>query len=114
MATVSERPSVTTTPDTPAASPVDRHPSPVESTEKTSGKATAALVLGILATLAFVIPIAAWILGGITIGFARAARSEIRARDFGGLGRANAAQVLGIIALVAGTAMFVVNIILTT
>jgi hypothetical protein len=113
MTTVTE-PTTSNAPPAPAASPIDRHRSPVESSDRNSGKATTAMVLGILGALAFFMPIAAWILGGIAIGFAVTARSDIKRHGCRGMARANAGLILGIIALALGTAMFVLNIVLMT
>jgi hypothetical protein len=112
-ATVSQPQTSSREPSVPA-SPIDQHASPVQTTGKKSGKATTAMVLGILGALAFFIPVAAWILGGIAVGFALAARSAIKAERCEGMARANAGLILGIIALVLGTAMFVINVALMT
>jgi len=93
----------------PPVSPVAAHRSPVESGTK-HGKATTAMVLGILACVAFIIPIAAWILGGIALGFALTARNQLRYNPEAGMARANAGLVLSIIALVLGTAMAALNV----
>ncbi len=111
MATVSH-PSPTQR-DSQAASPVDAYRSPVEDSGKKSGKATTAMVLGILGVLTFVIPIAAFILGGCAIGFGIAARNELRTVREGRTGRATAGLVLGIIAVALGVAMFALNVALT-
>jgi hypothetical protein len=113
MATVSH-PSPATTDAPPAASPVDAHRSPVEGTGKKSGKATTAMVLGILGCLTFFIPIAAWILGGIAIGFGITARQELRTAAADRAGRATAGLVLGIIAVALGIAMAALNVALMT
>ncbi len=98
---------------TPNASPLDRHASPVAESRKRPGKATAAMVLGVIAVLAFLIPIASWIVGGAAIALALTAKSEIRRRNMDGLGFANAGLVLGIIGVLAGTAMFVAGLVVS-
>jgi hypothetical protein len=95
-----------------AASPIDTHAAPTTDTRENSGKATAALVLGIIGLLLFFIPLLAWILGGTAIGLALTAKSDIRRRGLGGLGKANAGLILGIIAVVLGIAMFVANMVI--
>ncbi len=74
---------------------------------KSSGKATAALGLGIIALVVSWVPIAAWVLGAIGIGLAVAAKSDIRNRGLGGSGLATAGLTLAIIAIVIGTGIFV-------
>lgn len=101
-----------TAPQTSAASPIDRHAAPTTDTRSRSGKATAALILGVLGVLLFLIPIAAWILGGVAIALGMTARSDIKRRQLGGLGKANTGLVLGIIAVVLGIAMFVANMVI--
>jgi hypothetical protein len=88
------------------------HAAPTTATRANSGKATAALVLGIVALLMFWLPFAAWIFGGVAIALALTAKSDIRRKGLGGLGKANAGLVLGIIAVVLGIAMFVANMVI--
>ena len=97
--------------DQPAASPVDAHTAPTTDTRANSGKATAAMILGIVGLLMFWLPIAAWILGGVAIALALTAKSDIRRRSLGGLGKANAGLVLGIIAVVAGLVVGIISAI---
>ena len=106
--------STTAAPDQPAASPIDRHTSPVADTRQKSGKATASLVLGIIGVIACLIPILAWILGGIALGLGITARNQIRARGLSGMGNATAGMILGIIAIVAGVAVAAVNVSMMT
>ena len=98
-----------TAPQTSTASPIDGGTTATAQTQTSSGKATAALVLGILGLLLFFIPIAGWVLGGIAIAMAVSGKSEIRQRDMGGMGKAKAGLVLGIIAVVLATGIFVAN-----
>jgi hypothetical protein len=97
-----------------ARSPIDQHPSPVAETRQKSGKATASLVLGIVGVLASVVPILAWILGGIALGLGITARSQIRHRGLSGMGIATAGTILGVIAIVAGIGFAAVNVALMT
>ena len=65
----------------PSASPVDAHSSPVAETRQSSGKATAAMVLGVIGVLgAFLIPIVGLILGVIAIVFGRQAKADTAER----------------------------------
>jgi hypothetical protein len=89
-----------------SASPLDAHTAPVTSTNKRSGRATASLVLGIIAVLAVVFsPLVAWILSIIAIVLGANARSDIRRKDCRGAGQALAGMVLGAVAIVAGIAL---------
>ena|SRR5215208_4297930 len=88
-----------------SASPLDAHRAPVaeEPKKRSSGKAVAALVLGIIGVLAaLIIPIVGLILGVIAIVFGRNAKADVMA-DGGMSGRtqAQAGFVLGIVAVVA-------------
>jgi hypothetical protein len=75
MSTAAESEPKTTTAPPASASPLDAHAAPVSDTRKQSGKATAALVLGILGTLTgFVIPAVGLVLGILGIVFGRQAR----------------------------------------
>lgn len=97
-----------TSPQTSAASPIDRHAAPTTDTKSNSGKATAALILGIIGLLLVIIPIAGVILGGVATALALTAKSEIKRRGIGGLGKANAGLVLGIIAVVLSLGIWIV------
>jgi len=77
---------------------------PVQARE-TSGKATASLVLGILAVLLFVVW-ASFVFGPLAIVFGVMARNEIKANPMkGGYGMATAGLALGIVGM-ALTAVF--------
>ena len=91
-----------------AASPIDRHASPVAETRGKSGKATASLVCGIVGVLAApFIPLLGWILGGIALGLGITARSQIRARGLSGMGLATSGVILGGMAILLGIAIVV-------
>jgi hypothetical protein len=91
-----------------AASPIDRHGSPVAETTGKSGKATTSMVLGIIGVLAgALIPILGLILGGIALGLGLTARSQIRERGLTGMGNATAGTILGIIAIVVSLAVWI-------
>jgi len=94
----------------PSASPVDAHSSPVAETRQSSGKATAAMVLGVIGVLgAFLIPIVGLILGVIAIVFGRQAKADTAGGRKSGRGQAQAGFVLGIVA-VGGS---IINMIVT-
>ena len=96
--------------DVASASPVDAHAAPVGETKESSGKATAAMVLGILGVLvALVIPIVGIIMGIIAIVFGRQAREETSSGRKSGRGKAQAGFVLGIVACVLGVIAMIVN-----
>jgi hypothetical protein len=97
-----------------AASPVEAHASPVAERRGKSGKATTSMVLGIIGVIASIIPIAAWVLGGIALGLGLSARSQIRRHGLSGSGQASAGIVLGIIAIVAGIGFAVLNVAMMT
>lgn len=100
--------------DQAAASPIDRHAAPTADTKSNSGRATAALILGIVALLFVWFPIVAWIVGGIAIALGMTARSEIKRLGRGGLGKANAGLVLGAIAVGVGLAIGILSAVLST
>ena len=86
----------------PSASPVDAHTAPVAETKERSGKATAAMVLGVIGVLAaFLIAVAGLILGVIAIVFGHQAKSDVASGRKSGRSQAQAGFVLGIIAVVA-------------
>ncbi len=99
--------------DESAASPIDRHAAPTTDTRSSSGKATAALILGVVELLLVWLPIAAWIVGGIAIALGLTAKSDIKRKGLGGLGKANAGFVLGIIAVVVGLAIGILSAVIT-
>ncbi len=93
-----------------SASPLDAHQAPVAETRERSGKATAAMVLGIIGVLAaFLIPIVGLILGVIAIVFGRQAKTETAGGRKSGRGQAQAGFVLGIVAVVGA----IINMIVT-
>ena len=101
---------MSTAPQTSAASPIDRHAAPTTDTRANSGKATAAMILGILGLVLFIIPIAGVILGGVATALALTAKSDIKRRQMGGIGKANAGLVLGIIAVVLSLGIWIVAV----
>jgi len=85
----------------PSASPLDAHASPVSETRERSGKATAAMVLGIIGVLgAFLLPALGLILGIIATVFGHQAKNDLRDGVKSGRGQAQAGFVLGIVAIV--------------
>ena len=72
-----------------------------------SGKATASLILGIVAILAFWVPIAGVIAGAIAIVLGSSAKGDIRNRGLRGSGMATAGVTLGVIACLLSVGIFV-------
>lgn len=90
-----------------SGSPLDEHPSPVAGGGARQGRATASLILGVVAVLAaLMIPLLGWLLAAFAITFGATARSESRRRG-ASQGRARAGVVLGIVAILLGLAMIV-------
>ena len=93
-----------------SASPIDAHTSPVSGTAQRPGRAIAAMIIGIIAVLCILIPIAGIILGIVALALGSSARSDIGA---GGAGytQAKADFILGIIAVANSIVMWVVSAI---
>src|SRR4051794_2360721 len=89
------------------ASPLDRHTSPVGQSSR-SGRAVASLVLGILAAIAFFIPIIAIILGVIALSLGLTSRSDCRRRGRTTPCQATAGSVLGAIGSLAAIAIIAI------
>jgi hypothetical protein len=87
-------------------SPLDRHPSPVAEGGHRRNRATASLVLGIIALLASLLsPLIGWVFAAFAVTFGAKGRVQARrAGDAGGDGRATAGIVLGIVAILLGVA----------
>jgi uncharacterized membrane protein len=98
---------------TTSASPLDRHASPVAENRK-GGRATASLVLGVLAVIAFLIPILALILGVIGVVLGQTARSACRRAGRAAPWQATAGLVLSCIGIVLGVALWVAAIAANT
>jgi hypothetical protein len=93
-----------------SGSPLDEHASPVAEGTGRQGRATASLILGIIAVLAaLLIPILGWLLAAIGITLGATARSEARRRGMPH-GRATAGIVLGIVAVLLGVASVVLAV----
>jgi hypothetical protein len=87
-------------------SPLDAHSAPVRSTDKRSGRAIAALIIGIISIVtAFVIPLVAWITGVVAIVLGANARADVKRNNCLGGGQATAAIVCGAVGIVAGIAI---------
>jgi hypothetical protein len=95
------------------ASPIDSHTSPVAGTARRPGRAIAALVVGIIAVIAILIPIAGVILGIVAVVLGSSARSDI---GTGGNGytQAKAGFILGIVAIAGSIVMWVVSVAIMT
>ena len=86
-----------TAPQTSAASPIDRHAAPTADTKSNSGKATAALILGIVTVLVSWFPFVPLITGAVGIALGYTARGEIKSRGLKGLALANTGIALSIV-----------------
>ncbi len=95
-----------------AASPVDRHASPIADTGDRSGKATASLIFGILGLAGILFAIVGVLFAGIALALGLTARSEIKQKGLGGMGLANVGLTLGIIGLVLNIASMVLGAII--
>jgi hypothetical protein len=91
----------------PSASPLDMHTAPTQSTSRRSGKATTALVLGIIGVIAILIPIVGLILGIVAVVIGSNAVSDIRRTHCEGEGQAKAGRTLGIIAIAGSVAHWI-------
>jgi hypothetical protein len=89
-----------------SASPIDSHAAPTADTARRSGKATAALIVGIIAVIAFLIPILGVILGIIAVALGASSRSEIKRNRKTNLWMANAGLALGCVGIIASLALF--------
>ncbi|MDP9386106.1 MAG: DUF4190 domain-containing protein [Actinomycetota bacterium] len=89
------------------ASPIDEHPPPVQSQDGRSGRAVAALVLGVIAIPAALMPLAGWILGIVAIVLGLTARSDARRKGCRGGAQALAGALLGVLALLVATGVLV-------
>jgi hypothetical protein len=112
MAATDSPEGTTTTREPPraTASPLDQHTPPTATTDRSSGRATTSMILGIISIPAAIIPIAAWVLGIIAIVLGATARGEIRRTGIGGSGRAMAGIICGVVGVVLGLAIFIANI----
>ena len=89
-----------------SVSPVDSHASPVA---RRPGRAMAALIVGIIAVIAILIPIAGIILGIVATVLGSSARKDLR-EGAAGYGQAKAGMILGIIAIAGSVVMWIVGI----
>jgi hypothetical protein len=91
------------------ASPLDRHASPVGEGRRT-GRAVAALVVGIIAVIAFLIPIFGIILGIIALSLGLTARATCRRASRSTPWQATAGWILGAVAVVASIANIIAGV----
>jgi predicted benzoate:H+ symporter BenE len=94
----------TTTREPASASPLDQYAPPTASTPGRSGRATAALIVGIISIPAAIIALAGVILGVVAIVLGATARSDARRRRIAGSGQATAGIVCGIFGALLGLA----------
>jgi hypothetical protein len=94
----------TATREPASASPLDQYAPPTASTGGRSGRATAALTVGIISIPAAIIAIAGVILGVVAIVLGATARGDARRNRLRGAGQATAGMICGIIGLLLGLA----------
>jgi hypothetical protein len=108
----------TTTPTREAprstASPLDQHAPPTASTGGRSGRATTAMILGIISIPAALIAILGVILGIVAIVLGATARGDIRRRGLTNEGQALAGLICGSIGLLLGVANMIAGVIAAT
>ena len=94
-------PAKSETPEYTTAPPIDEHAAPVADRGAKSGRAKAAMILGIVGVpLAVLIPIAGIIFGILAIVFGAIARGEINRRGLTNRGQALAGIILGALDIV--------------
>src|SRR3954468_188733 len=91
-----------------SSSPIDSHASPVATGAKRPGRAMAALIVGIIAVIAILIPIAGVILGIVATVLGSSARKDLGAGATG-YGQAKAGMILGIVAIAGAAALWIVG-----
>ena len=96
-----------------SASPIDSHASPVAGTSRRPGRAIAAMIVGIIAFLGILIPIAGLILGIVAVVLGSSARSDIGAGGHG-YTQAKAGFILGIVAIAGSVVMWIVSVVILT
>jgi hypothetical protein len=99
-------------PDT-TASPLDRHAAPVTDHNtpagRKDGRATAALIVGIIGILiALLIPLVGLVLGIVATVLGAVSKRDIAARGYVNAGTARAGMILGIIAIVVAVASWII------
>jgi uncharacterized protein DUF4190 len=95
----------------PSASPLDRHAPPTTGTERRSGRAIGALIVGIISVPTALVPIVGLILGVVAVVLGATARSDIRRNRLHGDGQAKAAVILGAIGIVLSLALWIIGAI---
>ena len=96
------------------ASPLDQHASPVVDRGRTSGRATAALVLGIVSIPTFFFWPVSITLGILAIVIGSIARNDARRAGYANTGQAKAGIVCGIAGIVLAIGLIVVAAIVTS
>ena len=96
-----------TSPQTSAASPVDRG---ATGAKESSGKATAALVLGIVTVLVCWFPFVPLVTGAIGIALGYTARGEIKRNGLTGLALANTGIALSIVGALLFIAFMIIGV----
>lgn len=103
-----------TTSQPSTASPLDAHAAPTRTSGRRSGRAIAALIVGIIGVVTVLIPIVAVILGIVAIVLGATAQSDIRRNGCLGAGQAKAAVILGSIAVAGGLVIFAIALASTS
>jgi hypothetical protein len=96
-------------PERPAtASPLDRHASPVADGQRTTGRAVASLVLGIISIPTFFFWPISITLGVLAIVIGTMARTDARKMGYTNMGTAKAGIICGIAGIVLSVGLIVV------
>jgi 1,4-dihydroxy-2-naphthoate octaprenyltransferase len=90
------------------ASPLDRHASPVADTRRTTGRAVAALVLGIISIVTFLFWPVSITLGILAIVIGTMARTDARKMGYTNAGQAKAGLICGIVGIVLSIGFIVI------
>ena len=99
----------TTAPERPAtASPLDRHTSPVADTRRRTGRAVAAMVLGIISIPTAIIPVIGIVLGILAIVLGNVALTDARRNGYVNTGQAKAGIWCGIAGIVLSIAIIAI------
>ena len=93
-----------------AATPIEQRDAPAPDTAGRSGKATASMIVGIVAVIAALIPILGIVLGVIAVSLGGTSKAEIRRTGQSNRWAALTGLTLGTIAIVLAVVIWVANI----
>jgi uncharacterized protein DUF4190 len=96
--------------ETATASPLDRHTSPVANTRRRTGRAVAAMVLGIISIPTGLIPIIGIVLGILAIVIGNIALTDARRNGYANTGQAKAGIWCGIAGIIVSVAVIVLSV----